>query len=111
MIPDGFQYLLDDFWNFQKFHQIWTRAPCIYSFYYTKIIQIILENIWEHPYKYYFYTSGLQQNCQFWKTQAPKNDEDPSNKIFKIVNIGRISIKKHEWIFPNMVQLIVFSVN
>ena len=30
MIPDGFQYFLDDFWNFQKVHQIWTRAPCIY---------------------------------------------------------------------------------
>ena len=27
MIPDGFQYFLDDFWNFQKNHQIWTHAP------------------------------------------------------------------------------------
>ena len=32
--------------------QIWTRGPRIYSFYYTKILQKILESIWEHPGKY-----------------------------------------------------------
>ena len=26
MIPDGCQYFLDDFWNFQKNNKIWTRA-------------------------------------------------------------------------------------
>ena len=31
--------------------QIWTRAPRIYGFYYTKILQKILESIWEHPGK------------------------------------------------------------
>ena len=30
MIPGGFQYFLDDFWNFQNVHQIWTRAPCMH---------------------------------------------------------------------------------
>ena len=30
MIPDGFQYFLDDFWNLQKIHQIWTRAHRTY---------------------------------------------------------------------------------
>ena len=30
MIPDGFQYFLDDFWNFQNVHQIWTLTPRIY---------------------------------------------------------------------------------
>ena len=30
MIPDLLQYFLDDFWNFQKSHQIWTRGPRIY---------------------------------------------------------------------------------
>ena len=30
MIPDGFQYFLDDFWNFRNVHQIWTRATRIY---------------------------------------------------------------------------------
>ena len=25
MIPDGLQYLLDDFWNFEHVDQIWTR--------------------------------------------------------------------------------------
>ena len=42
------------------------------------------------------------QKCQIWKRQAPKNDEDPSNQIFKILNMGPISIKKHEWIFLSM---------
>ena len=59
----------------------------------------------------YFYISGLKENGQFWKRQAPENDEDPFNKIFKILNIGTISIKKHGWICPNMVQLIIFSVD
>ena len=27
MIPDGFQYFLDDFWHFQHVHQIWTFTP------------------------------------------------------------------------------------
>ena len=30
MIPDGFQYFLDDLWNFQNFSQIWTRGPRIH---------------------------------------------------------------------------------
>ena len=30
MIPDRLQYLLEPFWNDQKFDQIWTLEPCIY---------------------------------------------------------------------------------
>ena len=32
----------------------WTRGPRIYGFYYTKILQKILESTWEHLGKYYF---------------------------------------------------------
>ena len=30
MIPDGFQYFLDHFWNFRKCAQLWTLASLIY---------------------------------------------------------------------------------
>ena len=43
--------------------------------------------------------------CQFWKRRAPENNEDPLNKISKILNMGPISIKNHEWIFANMVPI------
>ena len=33
---------------------IWTRGPRIDVFYYTKILQKILESIWQHHGKYYF---------------------------------------------------------
>ena len=52
----------------------------------------------------YISTIKLSNKCQLWKRRAPKNDEDPSNQIFKIMDMGPISIKKNEWIFPNMVK-------
>ena len=30
MIPDGFQYLFDDFWKFKTFHQIWPLTTRMY---------------------------------------------------------------------------------
>ena len=45
------------------------------------------------------------KKCQIWKRRAPKNDEDPSKNFLEILNIGPISIKKHEWIFANMVPI------
>ena len=36
------------------------------------------------------------QVCQVWKRRAPKNDEGPSNNILKVLDMGSISIKKHE---------------
>ena len=45
--------------------------------------------------------------CQFWKGRAPKNDEDPFNKILKIFNMGPISLEKHEWMFANMVPISI----
>ena len=54
------------------------------------------------------------RKCQFWKRRAPTNDEDPFNTIFKILNMGPISIETHEWIFANMVPIsipILFSAH
>ena len=44
--------------------QIWTRAPRIYSFYYTKILQNILESIWEHP--------GQILSLEIWQSKFRK---------------------------------------
>ena len=32
---------------------------------------------------------------QIWKRQAPKNGEDPSKKILKILDMGSVSTSKH----------------
>ncbi len=42
--------------------------------------------------------------CQFWKRWAPKNDEDPFNKISQSMHMRPISSKQHERIFANMVD-------
>ena len=61
----------------------------------------------ETSFKHIIFTYLDFNFCQFWKRRAPKNDEDPFNKIFKILNMGSISIKKHEWIFANMVPISI----
>ena len=48
MIPDGLQYFLDDFWNLQKNHQIWTFTPLLY----LEMLQTIQENM--ETFKTYF---------------------------------------------------------
>ena len=45
--------------------------------------------------------------CQFWERRALKNDEDPCNKISEIMDMRSISIKKHEWIFVDMVPISI----
>ena len=44
---------------------------------------------------------------QFLKRRAPENDEDPCNKMSKIMRMRPISIKKYEWIFTNMAQVSI----
>ncbi len=39
-----------------------------------------LKHIISHIWTSYF--------CQIWKRRAPKNPEDPSNEIFKILKMG-----------------------
>ena len=58
----------------------------------------------ETSFKNMFCISGLQKCCQFWKRRAPRNDEDPSNKISKMMDMRPTSIKTHEWIFVNIVH-------
>ena len=36
------------------------------------------------------------QKCQFWKRQAPNNDEDSLNKYLNILDMVSISSRKHE---------------
>ena len=43
--------------------------------------------------------------CQCLKRGAPKNDEDPSDKISKNMDARPISVKKHEWICANIVAI------
>ena len=48
----------------------WARGPRIYGFSYTKIPQQILESLWGHLGKYYFYFLELQQFLKFGPTGA-----------------------------------------
>ena len=47
--------------------------------------------------------------CQFWIRRAPKNDEDPFNIVSKIMDMRPVSIKKHEWNFADMVQMVALK--
>ena len=49
--------------------------------------------------------------CQLWKRRAPKNPKESSDEISKITEMGPISIKKHECIFANMVQVSITKHN
>ena len=54
------------------------------------------KNIWEHLLNI-LNILGVQKSCQIWKTRAPKNDEDPSEPFFKIIDMGPISTKMEFW--------------
>ena len=49
----------------------WARGPRIYGFSYTKILQKILERIWEHLGKYYLSITDTQQNRKKRKVNPP----------------------------------------
>ena len=66
-----------------------------------------LENRWKHFKMCHVNRSGLPKKCRFWQKRTPKNDETPSTKISQIMDIRPISIKKHEWNFPKMVQVSI----
>ena len=57
MIPDRLQYILDDFWNFEKFVKIWTRRPPTYYQNAPKHTR----KLWEHPGKDYLCKYGTQK--------------------------------------------------
>ena len=69
-------------------------------------IRKILHDIWENIGKHWKnLRSVLPKCCQYLKRWASKNGEDPSNNISKAMDTGPISIKKHEWMFANMVSI------
>ena len=45
--------------------------------------------------------------CQFLKRLAPKNDEDPSNKFSRIMDMGLMPTTKHERIFAEIVPVSI----
>ena len=49
--------------------------------------------------------SGLSTCWTFSKRQAPKDDEESSNKILDILHMGSISTRRHEWHFGSMVPI------
>ena len=59
--------------------QIWIRGPRIYGFYYIKILQQILESLWEHLGKYYLWKS---ENQHF-----RKNRKFPKGKPTSFLNL------------------------
>ena len=67
MIPDGFQYLLDDFWNFQFFYQTWTLTPLFY----VEMLQIIQEMYGIIFKKYYFSSLIISKFQHFQNTTLP----------------------------------------
>ena len=90
MIPEGFQYFLDDFWNFQFVHQVLTLTSPYLSLKDIKDMKkqmgTSLNNIIVAYLNFIF--------RQFRKRRAPTNDEDPFNKTFKILNMGPIPNNK-----------------
>ena len=57
----------------------WARGPRIYGFSYTKILQKILESIWEHLGKYYF---CIYENQNFRKFEISKGKPTIFLKLF-----------------------------
>ena len=103
---DIFQYVLDHFWNFQKLRQIWTFS----LLFLCRNASRDTRKLWKHHQQLLVFISqqsGLPKFCHFLKRRAPKRPEDLSNKIFKDMDMRPISIKKHEWIFANMIPISI----
>ena len=78
----------------QHFHDFWISEPLeprIYSLYSTKNTS---NHIRTHIGLFLKNTNFADMDftfCQIWKRRAPTNDEDPSKKLFKILNMRPIS--------------------
>ena len=107
MIPDRLQHFLDDLWNFQHFPQIWTRAPCIYGVYYTKILQQYQKVYGDILKKLLCLHIWTSKKSQFGKRQAPRNPEDPSNEITKIMDTKSISIKNMNGFLQHVTNIYI----
>ena len=76
------------------------------SRYLTQNQETSLEHL-KNQYSYKSQNFGISICCQVSKRWAPKRDEDPFKKTFEILNMGPVSIKKHEWMFPNLVTISI----
>ena len=70
----------------------WARGPRIYGFAYTKILQKILESIWEHLGKYYFYIyeNHFFENVRFVRKANPPFSLKPILYIFEYIILNYI---------------------
>ena len=61
-------------------------------------------NIWEHIKNIFPYPEFWKPaNVNFGKDAGPTNPKESCNEILKILDMGSISIKRHEWLFANRV--------
>ena len=81
--------------------------PRAYGYYYTKNTSNNIRKYMGTSLKRIIFAYIDFKKCQFWKRRAPRIPEDPFNRIFKILNMRSISIKKHEWTFANMVPISI----
>ena len=114
MISGGFNYSQIANFDFRTYRNtFWiifgtshksTKSCPLYPLFITKTLQKYKKkpNI---SLEHFFNIYGLPECCQFWKRRAPKNPEESFNEILKIMDMRAISIKKHEWIFANIVPI------
>ena len=70
------------------------KKQCDLSFETPGHIKQNQENTWNNSNTYYLYTSQKLRKpnlYRFWKRRAPTNDEDPLNKILRILDVGSMS--------------------
>ena len=93
-VPGHISILFGSFLELPKISP--TMAPYT-PFFITKTFQKVQEQILKHFERLIF--------CRFWRQWAPTNPEESFNEISKIMDMRPISMKKHEWIFANMVPI------
>ena len=93
--------LFGHFWNLQKIDQVWTLGPLRYHQNTCKKARTS-----KIMFKSYYFTYQQIMDFQNFgtclKRRAPKNDEDPFNKILNILDMRSISIKTTKLKFGNM---------
>ena len=83
--------------NTSKFHDLWIcgrQETRIYGFKYTKILLEIQGGFFRNILFLSISKCWKPLFYRFWKRPAPTNDDDLSNKILRILDMGAISIKR-----------------
>ena len=81
---------------------IWGRVPAPQNQYYLSLeargdfkkAKINQTHFWKTPYIFHIFQNV--GNCKIGKSWAPRNLDDPFNKILKIMDMGSIFSRKHE---------------